>query len=254
MEVNSGFMRIAVVAAVVWLIFGQRAIAGPPLSIDDPGIVEPWHWEVIGAATVTSGREGDYWQLPVLDISLGVIKDSVQVGFVYPYAHADTGDGGIKSDFGNAEVGVKWRFYASEHLQMAFAPYYAFGVSRRIANKGIGAENDAAVWPINAEYRINDRWSLNGELRYISVQEQENAVGYGAAVAFAANARWMFMFEFAGESDTDFSDEFHEVRAGFDVALTDSFHLLFSLATGVKDQNSPGELDYDVFLGLQYLQ
>ena len=176
-------------ALVVFLVFCKSpgAVAGPPLSIDDPGVLDPGRWEIIGATTLTSGSQGDYWQAPLLDVSLGVIEDHVQIGFVYPYAHADSGDEGLQSDFGNAEIGVKWRFYKTERLQMALAPYHAFGVSTRTA----------------------------------------------------------------GKTDTDFDDEFIELRAGFDAALSDSIHLLFSIATGIQEPSGAGELDYDTFLGLQ---
>ena len=92
-------------AIVAFLVFctSPQALAGPPLSIDDPGVLDAWHWEIIGATTLTSSSEGDYWQAPLLDISLGVIEDYVQVGFVYPYAHADSGNESSQSDFGNAE-------------------------------------------------------------------------------------------------------------------------------------------------------
>ena len=240
-------------ALVVFLVFCKSpgAVAGPPLSIDDPGVLDPGRWEIIGATTLTSGSQGDYWQAPLLDVSLGVIEDHVQIGFVYPYAHADSGDEGLQSDFGNAEIGVKWRFYKTERLQMALAPYHAFGVSTRTAGKGVGDENDATVVPINGEYRVTDRLSLNGEIRYIRVDSQENAWGYGAALAFSANDRWTWLIEVAGETDTDFDDEFIELRAGFDAALSDSIHLLFSIATGIQEPSGAGELDYDIFLGLQ---
>ena len=241
-----------VIVAVLFSFTGQEALAGPPLSIDDPGVLDPWQWEIIGATTLTSGSDSDYWQAPLLDISLGVIEDYVQVGFVYPYAHSDSGNESSQSDFGNAEFGAKWRFFKNERLQMAFAPYYAFGVSTRASAKGIGDDRDATVLPINAQFRVNDQLSLNGEIRYVSVDKSENAWGYGAAVAFAASDRWTLLFEVAGEGDTDLDDEFMELRAGFDATLTDSLHLLFSIATGIREPNGAGELDYDVFFGLQY--
>jgi len=57
---------------------------------------------------------------------------------------------------------------------------------------------------------------------------------YGVAVAFVANDGLNLMVEVAGESDTDFDEEFLELRAGFDATLTGSVHLLFSTATGIR--------------------
>lgn len=228
------------------------ALAGPPLSIDDPGVLEAWHWEIIGATTLTSSSDGDYWQAPLLDISLGVIADQVQVGLVYPYAIADSFNQGSSSDAGNVELGVKWRFLKNERWQAAFAPYHVLGVSSSAAARGIGAANDATVLPINAAYSINEQWSLNSEIGYVSAENQENSWSYGVAAAFAANDRWSLMVEVAGQSDSDFDNEFLELRAGFDAMLTNSLHLLFSVATGVREPGGAADLDYDVFLGLQF--
>jgi hypothetical protein len=61
-------------------------------------------------------------KLPVLDVSLGVIDQQVQIGATYPYVIADPEGQDSDSDFGNLELGVKWRFWNSEDLQVAFAP------------------------------------------------------------------------------------------------------------------------------------
>jgi len=251
---NTVLGRRFVVALLALLSVCAPALAGPPLSIDDPGILDAGHWEIIGATTLTSGSDGDYRQGPLLDISLGVIEDYMQIGFVYPYANASPDSGGSPSDFGNAEIGVKWRFLNSDRLQMAFAPYHVFGVSSSKAEKGIGDANDATVMPVNAKYSIDDQWSLNGEVSYVSADNDENAWGYGVAVAFAANDGLNLMVEVAGESDTDFDEDFLELRAGFDATLSDSFHLLFSIATGIREPSGAADLDYDVFLGLQYFR
>ena len=215
-----------VILAILIFYKSSMALAGPPLSIDDPGVLAAWHWEIIGATTLTSSSGGDYWQARRLQIGSGLL--------------------------GNTEFGVKWRFLKNESLQMAFAPYHAFGVSTRTAARGIGDEHDATVLPINAEYRVNDRWTLNGEVRYVIVDNASNEWGYGAAVAFAPNDRWTLLAEVAGASDTGFDNDFLELRAGFDMTVTDSLHVLFSIATGIEEPSGAGQLEYDVFLGLQF--
>jgi len=241
-------------AALALLHAFSPASAGPPLSIDDPGILDPRQLEVITATTVTSTDSGEYYQAPLLDISLGVIQDYVQVAVVYPYVHVAPDDGGSEWDFGNLEVGVKWRFLNGDRLQMAFAPTYAFGVTRSAAIKGVGDDTDVLVIPVNAEYQINSTWRLNGQALYASVKNGNNKWGYGASAAYALNGRWEFLFELSGASDSGFDTDFLEARVGFDAALTESVHLLFSVATGLSEPSGEDELDYDVFLGLQFLR
>jgi outer membrane receptor protein involved in Fe transport len=239
-------------AALALLHIVSPAIAGPPLAIDDPGILDAWHWELITATTVTSTDSGDYYQAPLIDVSLGVIQDYVQIAAAYPYVHADPDDGGSEWDFGNLEVGLKWRFVNTDRLQVAFAPIYAFGLTRGDAEKGIGEDSDVAFLPLNGEYQINDAWRVNVEVGYASVDDGGDEWSYGAAVALGLNERLELMVELVGATDTDFDDDLLDGRIGFDLAFTEDLHLLFSAATGLRERSGDDELDYDIFLGLQY--
>jgi hypothetical protein len=53
--------------------------------MDDPGILLPGQWEIIAAATQTSTDAGDVYQAPLLDVSLGLIEDRVQIALVVPF-------------------------------------------------------------------------------------------------------------------------------------------------------------------------
>jgi len=68
------------------------------------------------------------------------------------------------------------------------------------------------------------------------------------------NERWELLFELSGATDTDFDDDILDARAGFDFAFTEDLHLLFSAATGLREPDGEEELDYDIFLGLQFFQ
>jgi hypothetical protein len=240
--------------ALLILLMCTTALSGPPLSIDDPGILDPWQLEIIAAVTSTETDSGDLRQLPILDMSLGVIEDYLQVGVAFSYVHARPNDGSPEWDFGSPALALKWRFVNSEKLQMSFAPYYVFGISRNAEAKGIGDSTDVAVFPVNAEYGINEKWRLNGEVSYARVQDGEAEWHYGAAVAYSASSRWDLLFEVAGTSESSFGMDFVEVRAGFDAALSQSFHLLFAVASGLRHARGEDELDLDVFLGVQYLR
>jgi hypothetical protein len=73
-------------------------------------------------------------------------------------------------------------------------------------------------------------------------------------LAYGLNDRWELLFELAGATDTDFDDDNLNVRAGFDFALTDSVHLLFSAATGLREPDDVEALDYDLYFGIQFFR
>lgn len=60
--------------------------------------------------------------------------------------------------------------------------------------------------------------------------------------------------EFSGAVDTRLDDDTLEIRVGFDFAVTGSFHLPVSAATGLNAPTSAAMLDYDAFLGLQWFR
>ena len=219
--------------------------------MEDPGVLAPGQWEIITAGTYTSTSGGDAYQLPLLDISLGIIEDKVQVAMVLPWEHVSPNIGPSSSDFGSVEVGVKCQFFSSERLQMALAPYQVFGVSQGTADKGIGSDVDVTVLPLNAQYQLSDTWTLNGELSFANVHGGNDEMGYGAAVSFAPGGRYTWLAEVYGGADTSFNDHSFELRAGVDVELRDDLHLLFAAATSVDAPTAGEELDAGVYVGIQ---
>lgn len=236
------------------LVVCQTTFAGPPLETEDPEILDQWQWEIITATTLTSTDAVDTWQAPLLDLSLGLIQDYVQVFAAYPYVHVDPDEGDSEWDFGNLETGVKWRFVNTERLQLAAEFLYTFGVSRKTALQGIGDDEDVAAFLVPVQYQVNDKWRVNTSAGYASVDDAKDEWFYGAAVAYGLNDRWELLFELSGATDNDFDDDTLDVRAGFDFAFTEDFHFLFSAATGLREPDGEDELDYDIFVGLQFFQ
>jgi hypothetical protein len=235
--------------ALCWLPL--PVFAGPPLTMDDPGILRPGQWEIIAAGTYTSTTAGDVYQLPLLDVSIGIVEDSVQFALVVPLERVSPDTARSASDFSNVEFGVKWRFYSTENVQVAIAPYHVFGVPTAVAKKGIGSDRDSTVVPLVAQYRLSDVWTLNGELAFTDVHGGDDAWSYGIAVAFAPGERMSWLAELYGTAASDFGDESLELRAGFDAALRDDLHLLFAIAGGVDAPTAAGELDAAIYLGVQ---
>lgn len=243
-----------VISALLLPFACSSALSGPPLTLDDPGILDPGQWEFITAFTETASDAGRHYQTPIIGISLGVIENAFQLGLALPYSHAAPSNGGSEWDFGNLNVGAKWRFFEKNQLQMSFAPYYSFGVRSSAARQGIGNETDVVAFPVNAAYQINDTWRLNSELRYLRPDTGQSSWGYGAAVAYILNQRHELLFGLAGASDRNFDNRSLDVRVGVDAAITDAFHFLFSVGTGLNAPNGASELNHDFFLGFKLLR
>lgn len=239
--------------AMACFCVGSKSLAGPPLLIGDPGILEPGQWEVITAITAASIGEGHYYEAPLLDLSLGLVPERLQISATYRYAHADPEGNSSNWDFGNLEIGATWRFWQNDTVQLAFAPGYSFGVTRKTAEQGIGDSGDVAALPLVAEYQINDGWRLNTAVGYELVEEAGDVWAYGLALAHNHSERLELLLELIGAANTDLEDDNLDVRAGFDYAVTTDFHLLFSVATGLREPSRDDKLDYDVFLGMQFL-
>ena len=250
MEKN--FVWRAIALALLVVVLPGRLVAGPPLAIDDPGVLDPGQWEIIVAATTASTNEGEAYQAPLLDVSYGLTPNT-QVSASMPYVFVSPDNDSSGSDFGNLAIGYKWRFVNNDQLQVAFAPAYAFGIRLSAALRGVGDETDLLFLPLNFQYEIGN-WSLNGEFGYVSVESADDALGYGAALSRPVGERTAIMFELYGGSETDFDNDDLNFHIGFDTELRPDFHLLFSAGSGLREPSGTAELDYDVFLGVQYFR
>jgi hypothetical protein len=250
--VEKNFVWRAIAPALLLVVLPGRLVAGPPLAIDDPGVLDPGQWEFIVAARTASSNEGEVYEAPLLDVSYGLTTNT-QASFAVPYVFVSPDNESSDSDLGNLSIGYKWRFVNSDRLQVAFAPAYAFGIRLSAALRGVGDDTDILFLPLNFQYEIGD-WSLNGEFGYVSVQSADDAVGYGAALSRPVGQRTVIMFELYGGSDTDFDNDDLNFHIGFDTELRTDFHLLFSAGSGLREPTGATELDYDIFLGLQYFR
>jgi len=233
--------------------FAHSSWGRPPLSIDDPGVLDPWQVEIIAATTATSTDGGDFYQAPIMDVTLG-LTENIQIAAVYPYVYSDPDNGSSEWDFGNFEFGIKWRFINNDNVQVAFSPRYAWGVTRELADQGIGDDADTAFLPITVEYAINDDWSVISEVGYAMVEDNGDEWGYGWAFVYGWNDRTDILLELSGSADTDIENDFVTGRIGLDYGFTDSLRGLFGLATGLREPSGEDKLDYDIFIGLQYVR
>lgn len=242
--------RIYAAAAATCCLVTSSAVAGPPLFIDDPGVLDPGQWEIIVAtATAEEKGGGTATELPVLDVSLG-LSENTQISAAYPYVVVDPEGASSESDFGNLEIGFKYRFYNSENLQIAFAPGYAFGISLTAATLGIGSDTPVTLLPLNLEYGLGD-WTLSAELAYAAVQQDEDEFAFGGAIGYPIGPMQL-MLEVYGATNSELDDAFVNWNLGADIEITPSWHVLLAYGSRLSEPTGAAELDYTAFLGIQY--
>jgi hypothetical protein len=239
-------------SAFIMAGYSGMTTAGPPLAIDDPGILDPGQWEIIAALSMASADVGDVYEAPILDVSYG-LSANTQVSASMPYVFANPSDDSSASEFGNLAVGFKWRLYNDERLQIAFAPGYAFGIRVSAAIRGVGDDTDILFLPVNFEYALGN-WTVNGEFGYASVKSGTDGWGYGAALGHPLGERTQLMFELYGGADDDFDNDNLNFHIGFDMEMAADWHLLFSAGSGLREPVGSEKLDFDMYLGLQHFR
>lgn len=239
----------AVLGAVCVAGLPMAALAGPPLSIDDPGILDPGKFEIIVAATAETRDSGDSYFLPIIDVSYGVSQD-VQVSAVLTRAVTNPADDETKSDVGPAALGIKWRFLDRDALQMSVAPFWETLPRQGAADRGVSDDVDALVVPVEFQYQFAS-WRLNAEVAYATVHDDADEWIYGVAAAYPLTDRVEALVELHGGADRTFDDNGTLYRVGMDLTLSERFHLLASLGSSFDEPGSD-DLDVQAYLGLQW--
>lgn len=242
-----------IAGAVLLATLAGAALAGPPLTTEDPGVLAPGELELIVAATVTGDAAGRTWEFPVLDLSLGLLDD-LQVSAAVPYVTVDPDGGPSDGDVGNPEFGLKWRIVNNQRLQLAFAPLYAFGVSVTKELGGIGDSRDVLFLPLTGQLALDGDWTLTADAGYGIVRGGRDSLGYGAYLGRPLGSRANVYVELHGSADKDFRRDFMNFHLGFDFELAAGLSLLFAGGAGLWAPGGEEAADYDVYLGLQLVR
>lgn len=218
----------------------------------DPGILQPGQWKLEAAVKTVKGKDGSQaTELPVITANVAISKN-LQFGAAYRYVHADPGGASAESDFGNPAVGIKWRLYNRNGLQIAFAPAHIFGISATAASLGVGSDSQILTMPIIVGYSFG-QWALAGELAYAAIEDQEDEVAYGLLLGRPIGHRAKLMFEVFGATNSEFDDNFLNFNIGAAFTVTDSWHVLLSVGSGVSEPTGAKQLDYMAFFGIRHL-
>ena len=228
-----------------------RADAGPPFLTNDPGTPGNGNWEINIAATQTTVPGVASWQLPQLDVNFG-LGERIQLTGEIPYVVVNASGQPQASGWGNANPGVKWRFFDQGEggWQISTFPMYQTGVSAEAQGKGIGVAGPRFFLPLQAARKVG---SLTFNLEagvYVPVHgDHERILGF--VVGHQLTAR----LELDGELYDDYIKGGTHVTT-FDVGgryhLHRGFNLLFMAGRSLGG-SSPGQVEFMGYLGIQIL-
>ena len=239
------------VITVSQLFLSANSFAGPPLVIDDPGILDPGAWEVIFGFSIEDRPVARLTQAPSLDVSLGTSPNS-QFSFFLPRSVVNAGPGPKKSGLGFASVGYKWRVFSTPAWEWAIAANYNFLIAHDLYRSNGPDDIRVLGLPLLVSH-TNQDWTWYGQLGWHNVNDETRFWDYGLAVSHPLGASMQLMVEVYGYSDSSFDSNELNYQLGLDIEFTPVLHLLTSAGSRIKSGFEPAyRLDYTFYIGLQW--
>jgi hypothetical protein len=234
------------------LLATGSALAGPPFRTDDPEPVEFQHFEINLFSQGTKVASGWTAALPAFEVNYGALPN-LQLHAIIPQGYTAPTGGRAGFALGDIELGAKYRFISPEEddwfpevaafplievpvgnqklgfstghaqiflplwLQKEFGPWTVYGGGGYWINPGVGNKDygffGAAVWR-----KITEQFNLGVEVFH----QTANVVG--------------------GRESTGFN-------VGTTYDLSENWHVLSSVGTGLQNRSTTNQFSY--YLGLQ---
>ena len=164
--ITTGALSPCVLALLLLLPTLARAQGGPPFLTNDPGTPGDTNWEINLGSMQSFARGASSYQVPQLDINLG-LGDRIQLTYEIPYALQAGAGEPSHSGWGNAFSGVKWRFLdqGEQGWQLSTFAQIETGVSAHAQLTGIGIAGPRYLVPLEVARTLGPL-QLNAEAGY----------------------------------------------------------------------------------------
>lgn len=240
-------------AGVVATLCVNAAVAGPPMMTDDTGTPAPGTLEIIAYVAGESRDAGESVQGPAIDLAYG-LGNALEVSLTIPRQRAkDAGEDWVNG-WGEASVGLKWRFLQGENTALALAPSLSVPLSRSSTIIGLIEDTTVFTVPLLGSVALG-HWEFNGSVGYSISSSSFNAISLGMSAGYAVTPDVRLLAELWGVDfvDDGASEGFLNWRTGIAWGFAERFALLAAVGGNVWSQlGSENELNTDYYLGLQY--
>lgn len=241
--------RVLAAAAIGLVTSAASGAGGPPMVTDDPETPGNGRWE-INVAAVSSHTPGQReLAIPDVDINYG-LGDRIQLKLDVPWERLSAPGQQARRGLGDADVGVKWRFYDDEEsgVSVSTYPQYSHALTHASIARGTASSGHEFFLPIEGAGEVAGV-GLVGEVGKNFVQGQKGQWIAGIVASHACGDGNECMVEVRRAQ----GDSQHETlfNVGLHHKLDDSVALLVAAGTerGTRSDERRQSL---VYLGLQF--
>lgn len=205
-SLNELMKTSGVLCGAVQLIAAALAQAGEPLFTDDPGTPGPNRWELNVGILLADFADNTAWELPSVNLNYG-IGERVEVGTTLPFLIVDNPGESPQGDFGDASVGVKWRFLDEEvnGISVSTAPAFTFNTFQRSVDRGLVDRGTVFTLPVEVGRSVGPV-DLYAEAGYDFFESGTDLWFGGVAAEWGFHDRWTLVGELFGVAAYNFED------------------------------------------------
>jgi len=200
----------------------ESAVSSPPMEMDDPGTPGPNGIEVNFVGTLSRFGEGRGSE-SLLDANYG-IGERLQLKFERPYVTEGVVGETSQKGLGATEIGVKWRFWDSNGLEVAVYPQYTFDDGFALKDEeGVEepTEGRSTYLPLLISEHLGRNYTVAANLGYghnFDYSDEDNyVVALGAGRAVGESGR--VLVELFMDRDDQFHKRQTDARIGYAMTL-----------------------------------
>jgi hypothetical protein len=240
-------------AMLLLTVATQNTNAGPPFRTDDPVPVDLGHWEIYGLSQATHVKGDTSGALPGMEANYGAAPN-LQLHVAASWAFDWPNGTGGRFGFGDLELGAKYRFVQEDEdgWRPQIATFPQIEVPTGDASRGLGGGHLREFIPI---------WLQKGFGRWLTYGGGGYWNNPGAGNKNYWFAGWLIQYQLrddlalGGEIFHQTADTVHgSASTGFNLGgvydLSDNYHLLFSVGSGIQHAAATNLLSY--YLALQW--
>jgi hypothetical protein len=235
-------MRYLLASVALPLLTILPAAAGPPYITDDPMPTEEGHYEIFLFDNGTSTRDGFDGEAG-LDFNYGAAPD-LQLTAVLPLGYARASDGGSAANLGNIELAAKYRILHQEDLGLDVAVFPRLFLPS--GSSKVGERHASLLLPVWIG-RASGDWNAFGGGGCVLNRggESRDFCLLGAVVTRKVSETLQLGLELQHQSaDARGGKSETGIGAGAQYDLSERFHLLGYLGTGIENRAATDRLNW----------
>ncbi len=221
--------------------------AGPPYDTDDPEPVDYHHWEFYVSSHSTHDDGGWAGTLPHFEVNYGIFEN-VQLHAITPLAYSSPVQGANTYGFGDAELGIKFRFVHEGKSMPMIGVFPLVELPTGSETRNLGNGKAQIFLPVWLQKSFGKWQTYGGSGYWINPgTDKKNWWYFGWQVSRQFSEKMNIGIELYHSTPADLlsSDE-TRFNVGLVYDFTEKHHLLFSAGRGIN-----GPVKARIYLGYQ---